>query len=147
MKSLFTTSMSGIIALFITFAINTQCAAQSTIMAEQFAYDASVKLMKTYCPSSGSDASASVSQAEYDYSSDRYIMKITATWYGKPCWLCSYGTFRIDGILQVNKDGSRASFNPTYKSTLVKDNEDYTKYTRGAVALGVLAAAASSSSR
>lgn len=144
MKKLITTSAPGIIALFVIFAINTQCVAQSIILAEQYAHDASTKLMQSYCPMSGSDASASVSQVEYDYSNNRYIMKITATWYGKPCWLCDYGTFEIEGILQVNRNGSNASFNPIYKNSFVKDGEYWSKFTRGAIVLGVLVAASSS---
>lgn len=144
MKNLINNSVSGIIALFVIFAINTQCVAQSTILAEQYAYDASAKMMRSYCPQSGTDASVYVSKVEYDYTNDRYYMKITAIWYGKPCWLCDAGTFRIEGILQVNHNGSNASFNPTYKNSFVTDNEYWTKFTRGAIVLGALIAVSSS---
>ena len=143
MKNVFNISISGVIALLAICSFTTRSMAQSTIMAEQYAYDAAKKMMSSYCPMSGTDAAAYVSKVEYNYSNDRYIIKMTATWYGKPCMLCSYGTFSIEGVLQVNENGSNASFNPIYKNSLVKDGEFYSNLTKGAVVLGVLAAASS----
>jgi hypothetical protein len=144
MKNLIHVTFSCVIALFITLSFSTKCAAQSSIMAEQYAHSTAEKMMRSYCPASGTDASAYISKAEYDYSNDRYIIKMTATWSGKPCWLCDSGTFRMEGILQVNRNGSNASFNPTYKNSFVKDQEFYSNMTKGVIAVGLVATASSS---
>jgi hypothetical protein len=138
MKKLINNSIIGVIALFLIFGISTKSTAQSVILAEEFAHNASVKLMNYYCPMSGSNASASVSQVEYDFSNSRYIMKA--------CIMCDYGTFQVDGILKVNSNGSGVDFRPTFKNSFVTDKEFYSKLTGGAILLGAMLAASSASS-
>jgi hypothetical protein len=144
MKKLNNTILFRFITLSCLLIISVKGVSQSTILAEQYAFEAAKKLTSEYCYWSGDNTTAYVQKAEYDYSSNKYIIKMTASWYGKPCTFCDYGTFQIEGVLQVHKDGTDGVFNPTVKNSFVKKSEFYSNSTKAVIVLGLVSAAASS---
>ncbi len=127
--------------LLLSMAVTTN--AQSALMAKQYAHEAAEKLMKSISPNTGKNASAEVSEVEWDENNQRYIIEMEASWRAGQCFLCDEEDFIVRGILKVGKNGNNPNFKETYKNAAVQGA--WTDDQIGAIFAGVATLASASS--
>lgn len=119
----------------ILISLTQQTFGQSTIKVKMYAQEAAENLMDKISPTTGKNASYEIFDADFDSYKNEYIIEMSATWQGSPCWVCDETTFEIRGFLTVNSDGSNPRFKQTYKNSAVENSETWSKVGDGLIIL------------
>jgi hypothetical protein len=91
----------------------------------------------------GQNKGVTVHEWGYDKSDDRYLIKVSLNWDGV---FFSSNHYSADGTISVRSDGTDTTWNPTWVNDTLKQYQETRNIVGGVVAIGVIAAAASSNS-
>lgn len=109
----------------------------------QFAQKAARSIQENICPTSGSNASASVQQWVYDEYQDHYEINVSINWTGRTWAFGENQTFRVSGLLIVTSSGRQKQFKQSYANDAVTLAQRNTNIAVGAVIVGALLASES----
>ncbi len=95
---------------FFSFFYFTTANAQTRIQAKEYAFEAAKRMQRSVSPNTGKNASAIVSEIEFDSYNKQYVIEMEASWIAGICTFCDDEYFSVKGILTVGLNGSFPSF-------------------------------------